>query len=93
MACCTYNFYFGTSHTTGITEILATPARTIVKTHLNKFAISSHTALKLATKDQRWNLKIIYEYKLDILPNTKVSVAKDDGKNYLKVKPPLVRHL
>ena len=28
-----------------------------------------------------------------MLPNTKVSAAKDHGKNYMKVRPPLVRHL
>ena len=27
------------------------------------------------------------------LPNTKVSIAKDHGKNYIKVRPLLVRHL
>ena len=31
--------------------------------------------------------------KLHILPNTKVSTAKDHGKNYIKVTPPLVHHL
>ena len=28
-----------------------------------------------------------------IVSNTKVGAAKDHGENYMKVKPPLVRHL
>ena len=28
------------------------------------------------------------EYELHILPNTKVSAAKDHDKNYMKVRPP-----
>ena len=38
-------------------------------------------------------LKLTCEYELHILPNTKVSAAKDHGKNYMKARPPLVRHL
>ena len=37
-------------------------------------------------------LKLICEYELHSLPNKKVSGAKDYGKNYIKVSPPLVRH-
>ena len=33
------------------------------------------------------------DYELHSLPNRKVSGAKDHGKNYIKVRPPLVRHL
>ena len=33
------------------------------------------------------------EYELQILPNTKVSAAEDHGENYMKVRPPIVRHL
>ena len=28
-----------------------------------------------------------------MLPNTKVSIAKDDGDNYMKLRPPMVCHL
>ena len=38
-------------------------------------------------------LKLICEYEFHRLPNEKVSGAKDHGKNYIKVRPPLVRHL
>ena len=36
---------------------------------------------------------IIYGYKLHSLLNKKVIGEKDHGKNYIKVRPPLVRHL
>ena len=38
-------------------------------------------------------LKLICEYELHSLPNKNVSGAKDHGKNYMKVRAPLVRHL
>ena len=38
-------------------------------------------------------LRLICEYELHSLPNKKVSGAKDHGKNYIKVRPPLVSHL
>ena len=38
-------------------------------------------------------LRPTYEYELHTLPNTKVGTAKDHGENYMKVRPPLVRHL
>ena len=38
-------------------------------------------------------LKLICEYELHSLPNKKVSGAKDHDKSYIKVRPPLVRHL
>ena len=61
--------------------------RTWVKTIVNKFAISNNTALILGVDALRSYLK------LNSLPNKKVSDAKDHGKNYIKVRPPLVRHL
>ena len=57
------------------------------------FAISSHTALKLCTQSLRSYFKVTCEYELHLLPNTKVSTAKDHGENYMKVRPPLVHHL
>ena len=38
-------------------------------------------------------MKLICEYELHSLPNKKVSGAMDHGKNYIRVRPPLVRHL
>ena len=67
--------------------------RTWIKTNVNKFAISSHTALTLGVHAFRSYLKLICEYELDSLPNKKVSGAKDHGKTYIKVRPPLVHHL
>ena len=60
---------------------------------LIKFAISNLTALILGGHALRSYLKIICRYELHSLPNKKVSGAKDHGKNYIKVRPPLVRHL
>ena len=68
--------------------------RTWIKIIVNKFAISNHTALIFGVHALRSYLKLNCEYELHILPNiTKVSAAKDHGKNYMKVRPPLVRHL
>ena len=67
--------------------------RTWIKTIVNKFAISNHTALILGLHALRSYLKLICEYELYSLPNKKVNGAKDHGKNYMKVRPPLVRHL
>ena len=33
------------------------------------------------------------EYELDILSNTKVSLAKSHGENYMKLRPFLAHHL
>ena len=63
------------------------------KQTLNKFAISTHIALKLGIQALGSYLKQKCEYELDIIPNTKVGAAKDHGENYMKVKPHLVRHL
>ena len=49
-------------------------------------------ALKLDVQALRYYLSLIFEYDLDVLPNKKVSTAKDHGKNYMKDRPPLVRH-
>ena len=66
---------------------------TWIKTIVNKFAISNHTPLILAMHALRSHFKLICEYELHSLPNKKVSGAKDHGKNYIKVRPPLVRHI
>ena len=67
--------------------------RTWIKTTVNKFAISNHTALILDVHALRSYLKQRCEYELHSLPNKKVSGAKNHGKNYIKVRSPLVRHL
>ena len=67
--------------------------RTWIKTVVNKFAISNHTALILRVHALESYLKLICEYELHSVPNKKVSGAKDHGKIYIKVRPPLVRHL
>ena len=63
------------------------------KQNVNNFAISTHTALKLGIQALGSYLKPNCEYELHIIPNTKVGAAKDHGENYMKVRPPLVRHL
>ena len=70
------------------------PQRIMVKLHQGQTSpISNHTALILDVHALRSYLKLICEYELHTLPNTKVSGAKDHGKTYIKVRPPLVRHL
>ena len=64
-----------------------------MKTIANKFAISYHTILISAGHALRSYLKLICEYELHILSKKRVSVAKDHGKNYIKVRPHLVRYL
>ena len=69
------------------------PLRSWIEKDVNKFAISNHTALTLDVQALRRYLSLICEYELYILPNKKVSTAKDHGKNYMKDRPLLVRHL
>ena len=58
-----------------------------------KHTLISLTALNLGIQVLRSYLKVVCEYELHTLPNTKVSTAKDRGENFMKVRPPLVRHL
>ena len=67
--------------------------RTWIETIVNKFAVSNHMALILGVRAPKSYLKLTCEYELHSLPNKKVSGAKDPGKNYIKVRPPLVRYL
>ena len=69
------------------------PCELKFKTDVNKFAISSNTALIRAIQALRSQLKLTCEHELHILSNKKVSAAEDHGKNYMKVRQPLVRHL
>ena len=59
--------------------------RTWIKTIVNKFAISNHTALMLDVYALRSYLKLICEYELHSLPSKKAGGARDHGKNYIKV--------
>ena len=54
--------------------------RNWIKTTVNKFAISNHTALILRVHIPRSYLKLICEYELHSLPNKIVSGAKDHGQ-------------
>ena len=65
------------------------PLSNWIKANVNKFAISNHTSLKLGIQALRSYLKLICEYEFHTLLN----IAKDHGKNYMKVRPPLVSHL
>ena len=69
------------------------PLCTSIETNVNKFAISNHTALQFKAEVLRSHLRLVCEYELYTLPNKKVSAAKDHGKNYMKDRPPLIRHL
>ena len=60
--------------------------RNSIKTIVNEFAISNHTALMLGVRALRSYLNLIREYELYSLPNKKVSGVKDPGKNYVKVR-------
>ena len=63
--------------------------RSWIKTIVNRFAISNHTALILGVHALRSYLKLNCEYELHSLPNKKVSGPKDYGKNCIKVKTAL----
>ena len=58
-----------------------------IKTNVNKLAFANHTTLKLGVQVFRSYLKLSCEYELHILPNVKVSAAKDYGESYMKAKP------
>ena len=60
---------------------------------MNKLSISSHTALILGLQALMSYLRLTYEYESYALPDAKISTTKDHGENYMKVKPPMVRHL
>ena len=49
--------------------------------------------LKLGTQNLGSYKRLTCEYELDILSNTKGSLAKDHGENNMKLRPFLARHL
>ena len=63
------------------------------QTTVNKFAILSHAVLKLGTQNLGSYMRLTCEYELDILPNTKGSLTKDHGENYMKLRPFLAHYL
>ena len=63
---------------------------TLVETNVNKFAISNHADLKLHVHALS---EVNCKYEFYFLPNRKVNAAEDHGENYIKDRPPLVRHL
>ena len=65
----------------------------LIKTDVTKFAILYHRAMKLGVQALRGYLGLKYEYKVHILPNTKLGTANDHCKNYIKVRSPFIRHL
>ena len=65
----------------------------VIKTIVNKFAISNRMALILGVRALRSYLKLTCEYELHSLQNKKVRGAKGQGKNYIKFRSSLVRHL
>ena len=63
-------------------------------TNVNKFAILRHTVLTLGTQNLGSYVRLTCgEYELDIVSTAKVSLAKDHGENYMKLRPFRVRHL
>ena len=69
------------------------PLHTRIKTNVSKFAISSHTVLKLRIQNLGSYIRLTCEYELDILSNTKVSHTKVHGENYMKLRPLLACYL
>ena len=55
---------------------------TWIKTNVNEFAILSQTVAKLGVQNLESYMRLKFEYELDILSNTKVSLAKIHGENY-----------
>ena len=49
--------------------------------------------LKLGTQNLGSYMRLTCEYELDILSNTKGSLAKNHGENNMKLRPFLARHL
>ena len=64
-----------------------------MKANVYKFAVWNRVALKSGIHALRSYMELTCENELHIFSNTKVSAAKDHGKNYMNVWLPLVRHL
>ena len=66
---------------------------TWIKTNVNKFVILSQTVLKLGIQNLGSYMRLTCEYELDILSNTKISLAKIHGENYMNFRLLLACHL
>ena len=69
------------------------PLRVSATKNVNSFIIWNCTSLKSITETYESNLKVTMEFEFHILPNKKIGIAKDHGKNYIAARPPMVRHL
>ena len=69
------------------------PLHAQITTNVNNLANLNNTGLHLNTAPSGVYLKLNYKYELCSLLNTEVSAAKDHGKKYRNVNPPLVHHL
>ena len=49
-------------------------------------------SLKSNVENDKSYMNLSYDHELYILPNAKVSTAKDHGKNFIRVEPPRVCH-
>ena len=63
------------------------------KQNVNKFVILSQTILKLGIQNLGSYMRITFEYELDVLSNTKVSLTKIHGENYMNFRLLLACHL
>ena len=61
------------------------PLRTSIKANGYEFAILNRVALKPAIQALRSYMKLTCENELHVFSDTKVSVAKDVGENYMNV--------
>ena len=64
----------------------------IVYSNVNN-SVNSIRSLKSITDPYESNLKVTMEFEFHISPNKKVAIARDHGKNYITVRPPLICHL
>ena len=69
---------------TGLSAKLEFSAQTTNKVHLNNFVLWSHIGFKLDLETHKRHMDLSCKYELYICLNTKVSTAKDHGKNYSK---------
>ena len=48
---------------------------------------------KSHAKTHKSRIDLYCEFQIRNLPNTQLGAAKDHGKSYIKVRPPVVHHL
>ena len=69
------------------------PLHTWIKTNVNKFFYFKSNSFKLSIQNLGSYMRLTFEYELDILSNTKVSLAKIHGENYMSFRLLLACHL